>query len=59
MLLVSAGRVAGRPKSAVKYTEWSARISGAPLAAGKKPASASPTKRNDGKAARKHDVMDE
>lgn len=44
-VLMCAGRVAGRPKSAAKCTEWSARISGAPPAAGKKPVSASPTKR--------------
>ena len=40
----SAGRVAARPRSAARCTEWSARISGAPPAAGRKPANASPTK---------------
>lgn len=39
-----AGRAAGRPRNAAKCTEWSARTSGAPPAAGRKPASASLTK---------------
>ena len=44
VVFASAGRVVVRPKSAVRCMEWSARISGAPPVAGKKPASASPTK---------------
>lgn len=39
-----AGRAAARPRNAAKCTEWSARTSGAPPAAGRKPVSASPTK---------------
>lgn len=45
--LHAAGRAAGRPRNAVKCTEWSARTSGAPPAAGRKPASASPTKASE------------
>ncbi|CAG12992.1 unnamed protein product, partial [Tetraodon nigroviridis] len=42
-----AGRAAGRPRNAAKCTGWSARTSGAPPAAGRKPASASPTNARD------------
>lgn len=42
-----AERAAGRPRNVAKCTEWSARTSGAPPAAGRKPVSASPTKASE------------